>query len=628
MSVTISGPNAAGAQTAISGIIVSNTTYTSGTVSFSNANGISFGSSAGQAITASHALNVSAPGGTSNALSAITFSNSNGVSFGLSTGAGVGTLTASVQTQASLFALGNTTQNSSSAMALNALSFNGLGEVTVGFSNGSIQVSAPGQSLGVSTGGNTSGNTGTYSGQAIFAGVNNITLSVSSAAGGAQTITISGANAPAAQTGISGMQVSNTTYTSGTVTFQNANGISFGSSGANGISASYTVPAQVSLFALGNTTQNSSTVLSFSALSFNGLGEASVGFSNGSIQVSAPAQSIGVSNIGNTSGNTGTQAGQIVLAGGNNITLSVSTAAGGAQTITLQGGLNVSADVASTALSGLTFQDSNGITFGLSTGASAGTLTASYNSTQFAGTGVSTGSSASAGFGYTLSTNGLSVVNPALTRYVWPPAFEFGAIGALGNATLSIQYISIPVQLVFSRLDVLVAMSCGSAATSNTAAIALSAYGAIYTKNANSVSLQFIMSSSTQTTYSYASNTAGQTQLTASAIRNISIPFGATRIHPGEYYVGINIITATSSVGANTTNLGATMSMWGGTNLGTAVPYADIASNTATSTNAVGGMGVYSAAITGTSSPFHLSQINQTGTAQAAANIALIFRNA
>ena len=58
------------------------------TVSFSNVNGVSFGTSAGSAITASIAtsltnINVSA-GTTSNNLSAITFSNSNGVSFGLS----------------------------------------------------------------------------------------------------------------------------------------------------------------------------------------------------------------------------------------------------------------------------------------------------------------------------------------------------------------------------------------------------------------------------------------------------------------------------------------------------------------------------------------------------------------
>ena len=63
--------------------------------SLSGSNNISFGTN-GSTITASYALNVSAPSGTSNALSGITFSNSNGVSFGLSTGAGVGTLTASI----------------------------------------------------------------------------------------------------------------------------------------------------------------------------------------------------------------------------------------------------------------------------------------------------------------------------------------------------------------------------------------------------------------------------------------------------------------------------------------------------------------------------------------------------
>jgi len=199
-------------------------------------------------------------------------------------------------------------------------------------------------SAGVSTGGNTLGNTGTYSGQIIFAGGNNITLSVSSGAAGAQTITISGANAGGVQTGISGIIVSNTTYTSGTVSFSNANGISFGSSAGQAITASYTVPSTAglisalrvsagggtsnnvtgitfsnsnnitfglstgasvgtmtasfsqtnqnnSLFALGNTTQNSSTVLGAAALSFNALGAQTVGFSNGSIQLSAPATS-------------------------------------------------------------------------------------------------------------------------------------------------------------------------------------------------------------------------------------------------------------------------------------------------------------------------------------------------
>ena len=63
------------------------------------------------------------------------------------------------------------------------------------------------------------------SGTLTLAGGNNITLSQ---AGNA--ITISGANVGGAQTGISGIVVSDATYTSGTVTFSNAGNITISSS--------------------------------------------------------------------------------------------------------------------------------------------------------------------------------------------------------------------------------------------------------------------------------------------------------------------------------------------------------------------------------------------------------------
>jgi hypothetical protein len=128
-------------------------------LTFSNSNNVTFGLSTGASVgtmTGSFAMNMSAAGGTSNALSGLTFSNINGVSFGLSTGAGVGTLSASVAAQSnqnlSLFGLGNTTQNSSTVLGAAALSFNGLGAQTVGFSNGSIQLSVPATSSVVGTG--------------------------------------------------------------------------------------------------------------------------------------------------------------------------------------------------------------------------------------------------------------------------------------------------------------------------------------------------------------------------------------------------------------------------------------------------------------------------------------------
>lgn len=209
---------------------------------------------------------------------------------GLSLGVPLFLTTQSVQTQASGAIAGTGFTSAGANISLS-------GTLNTAGLSLSASVAAPGGgggfTGGVSTGGNTVGNTGTQTGQFVLAGGNNITLSVATAAGGAQTITISGANAGGAQTGISGVQVSNTTYTSGTITFQNANGISFGSSGANGISASYTVPSTAGLI--------------------------------------STAPFIGVSNTGNTAGNTTVFSNSTqIIAGSGSITISQSTAAGGA----------------------------------------------------------------------------------------------------------------------------------------------------------------------------------------------------------------------------------------------------------------------------------------------------------
>lgn len=456
-SVTISGPNAGGAQTGISSIVAAGGTQTVGEVSFINSNNVSFGMSTGAntgSITASYALNVSAGAGTSNALSGITFLNSNSITFGLSTGAGVGSITATVsypaqtnqtlslaatsntagntsgmsvdarsltlagygnasvgfstsaggssivisvttaaQTnqQMTLFATSNTTQSSTGTTNASSLIFAGAGGVSVGITNGSIVISGAAaggaaQSIGVSTGGNTAGNTGTYSGQVIFAGGNNITLSVSSAAAGAQTITISGPNTVAQTNQTLGAyatganttaQSSSTTFDARSLSISGAGIVSAGMSttaaGAPVLVISATTAAQTNqtlswaatsnttgntsgmtvdarsltiggygnvsvglstsaggstlvisgataaglttggFYALGNTTQNSSTTLPLTAMSFNGLGAMTVGYSNSSIQLSAPATSslVGVNGISvSTNGSTISISGQ------------------------------------------------------------------------------------------------------------------------------------------------------------------------------------------------------------------------------------------------------------------------------------------------------------------------------
>jgi len=210
-----------------------------GAIVFSNSNGISFGGNA-STITASHNgltsqsnQAFSAEGGSS-VFQTLVFANSQGVSFSNSNGSVVG----SVKTD---YALSNHSHGNPT------LALTNLTGTTDSNSAGltiSLSAANPGGgaafTAGIS-GGNTSGDTGTVSNRIVFAGGNNVTVSGSTDAGG-MSVTISGANVGGAQTGISGIQVSNTTYTSGTVTFQNANGISFGASGANGVSASYTVP--------------------------------------------------------------------------------------------------------------------------------------------------------------------------------------------------------------------------------------------------------------------------------------------------------------------------------------------------------------------------------------------------
>jgi hypothetical protein len=269
---TISLPDASGViQLTSQGILslsAGGAQITSGQVIFSNSNGVSFGAN-GQTVTGSVAtsltnINVSA-GTTSNNLSAVVFSNSNNVSFGLNGSTVTATISVPAQTNQTvgLYGLGNTTQNSSTTLDARTLSFNGLGGITVGYSNGSIQLSGP------QTVAQTNQTVGLY-------GLGNTT------------------------------QNSSTTLDARTLSFNGLGGITVGySNGSIQLSGPVAQTNQtVGLYALGNTTQNSSTTLDARTLSFNGLGIVTVGYSNGSIQISATQsnQTEGLYAIGNTAG--------------------------------------------------------------------------------------------------------------------------------------------------------------------------------------------------------------------------------------------------------------------------------------------------------------------------------------
>lgn len=225
-----------------------------------------------------------------------------------------------------------------------------------------------GFNAGVSNLGHTVGDTGTVTNQLILAGGNNVTLSQVTGAGGA-TVTISVPNFGAAQTGISGISAGTEMVTSGTVRFIDSNGISFGLDGQS-LTAIYTVPlAGVPPAVAVSNVGSANSVGTVTRYAHEDHVHAGVG-------------SLGVSG-GNTAGNTGTTLGQIVLQGGNNLTLSQLTGAGGVATIVFSGAnthavqTGISAVIAGTTSisSGtLSFADSNGIAFGLD----GQTLTASY----------------------------------------------------------------------------------------------------------------------------------------------------------------------------------------------------------------------------------------------------------
>lgn len=495
-------------------------TQTSGTLVFSNSNGFSFGMSNSSVITASYTVpsqtnqtvasgNIAGTGFTSTTTAGVVIVGTNNTA-GLSLGvpnylttyvaqttqtqpagniAGAGTTTTtqggstlgatqnsnglslavplwittyvgqSTQTQpaGNIAGLGTTTTTQGGSTLGATLSTNGLSLAVPAWLTAAA--GGGGFSGGVSNIGNTLGNTGTQTGTLVFAGGNNITLSVATAAGGAQTITISGANAGGAQTGISGIADANGTQTNGTVSFANSNGITFGlSTGANTgtITASYTVPTVTNSSWTVSDHNTSATVALLAFTQSNGM-TLSLSTSNnghhtviGSYTVPTTAGLISGLNVSGGAGNSQSNVTGMTFNNSNGLTFGVSTGANvvtitGSYTVPSTAGLlsaiNVSDSATSENITQLVFSNANNVTFGLSTagGGPFATITASVLSqsvqTQaagnIAGIGTTTTTQAGSTLGATLSTNGLSLAIPA---WLTVAAGAGAAISAAGSS--------------------------------------------------------------------------------------------------------------------------------------------------------------------------------------------------
>lgn len=225
-------------------VSASNTSANLTNLVFSNSNGVTFGLS-GSTITAS-----AAGGGGGAAISAgansqntgtVNFSNSNGVTFGLSNN---GVMTASIGNFLTTAAQSNQVVNSLNG-STGQISLN-VGSSLSSSTNGSSITF--GLASNITTALQSTGNYLTTAMQSNAATISNIKISAGASSSNVSAITFNNANgvsfgydgtnitasvAPAggAQTGISGIGAGGATATSGTVIFSNSNNVSFGMNG-------------------------------------------------------------------------------------------------------------------------------------------------------------------------------------------------------------------------------------------------------------------------------------------------------------------------------------------------------------------------------------------------------------
>lgn len=481
----------------------------------------------------------------------VVFSNSNGLSFGLNgstvTASHNGLTTQTVQTQSNIAGIsaGANSVGTGTVVFSNShnLSF-GLNGQTVTGSASYSQSTAPGA---IAAGTQTA-----TSGTIVFSDSNGISFGLS----GSTRVT-------ASHNGLTSQSNQNVTAANGgfafqTLSFSNANGVSFGTSAGSAITGSVAAQSNqtVGMYALGNTTQNSSTTLDARTLSLNGLGGVTVGYSNGSIQISGAQtvaqtnQTLGMYAVSNTTGQSSSSTFDARTLSFHGAGIASVGYSGGSVVISVPAGGGAGDGVVSLGMS--TEGNTAGTTGTVSSGryimVGSGPISLSQSLNGQSGTlsilGPAT-SSLSATGQVSISVNGstisIGVPNPYTKSGYHPYADNVGVIMQPGQGTLQFDpmYLGEAVQydrLVFGLNNTNSSNSSGSHT--------LSFWVGIYTRNASTLSLLASTSSSTALTHS---GTAGSYSL-YSGLRLFTIPHTSTYTQ-GEYWIGF--VSRTTSGGAN-----------------------------------------------------------------------------
>jgi len=368
-------------------------------------------------------------------------------------------------------------------------------------------------------------------------------------------------------------QSSSSTYPISSLNVSGAGLVSAGwSSNSLIISGPNTTGISQSLYATSNTTQGTSGTVALGSVLFAGAGNVSVGVTNGSVVVSDGAAAVSLSGNSTSAGAgySNVSSGTLILAGGNNITLSQNGAsvtisaanAGGAQT-----GISGIADSAHTQTIGtLSLANSNGFSWGLSTGNSTGTLTVSYTvPTSFVQqvNGSSGSISLAVGSSLSSSTNGSSIT-----------------FGLASNITTALQstgaYLTTAAQSSVSNVSAIYA------ATNNTGGGTATLSGGVSFSDANGLTFYTSAGNAIVGSYSvpavptsYVSNVNGSSGAISLAVgsslssstNGSSITFGlASNITTALQSTGAYLTTAAQSSVSNVSGiLAATNNTGGGT---------------------------------------------------------------
>jgi hypothetical protein len=424
------------------------------------------------------------------------------------------------------------------------------------------------------------------------------------------------------------------TATSGTVTFANSNGISFGMSGSNQITASYTVPtAYVSSVngssgaislnvgsSLSSSATGSSITFGLASNITTALQSANANYltsqSNQAFSASGGSSTFQTLNFANSNGVTFSNSGGSVVA---SYTVPATTGfAGTGFTSTTITGTAITAALGTDGLSMaipayLTTGGGGGVMYANLSGNTSGNTTASGSTLNFSGINVTlSGTNASQiaisapAVSSLVGVNGISIATTGSTISISNAQFTLSGFnhyndvvlvaGQAGQGILVFDPMNLANPVQFDRFAQYIANTNSS---NSSGSHSISIRIGIYTKNASTLSLF----QSTSTSFAVTQSGTAGSYASYSGMRLLTTPF-TTTLSANDYWIGV--VSSTSSAGGN-----GNYSMMLQSNLNTNFAGVWNAAMNATM-QATLGQGFYSAATAGLPGSVAFSQIQGT----------------